>query len=195
MIDFPVPIIGVVAWSGTGKTTLLRHVIPILRSEGLNLALVKHAHHHFDIDHPGKDSYVLREAGANEVIIASRHRIASIREIPGNREEPCLKDILKTIQADGLDLVLVEGFKMEDFPKIELHRKGLDRPYLYPEDKNIIALAEDTDTVVSQPGLEKLNIGMPEEIAAFIMKFVDVNSNKSRSKARCTPQGLRSIAH
>jgi molybdopterin-guanine dinucleotide biosynthesis protein MobB len=151
MIDFPVPILGFAAWSGTGKTTLLSQIIPLLIARGLRVALVKHAHHSFDIDHPGKDSHILRKAGANEVVIASRHRIASVRETPGNQKEPRLIDILSVMQTNQLDLILVEGFKMEDIPKVELHRKSLNQPYLYPNDMNVIALAEDSDIKVDRP--------------------------------------------
>lgn len=172
MIDFPVPILGFAAWSGTGKTTLLSQIIPLLNSRDLRVALVKHAHHTFDIDHPGKDSHILRKAGANEVVIASRHRIASVRETPGNQKEPALKDILSMLQIDQLDLILVEGFKMEDIPKIELHRKSLNKPYLYPNDMNIIALAEDSDFKVNRPGIENLDLAQPGEIAEFVVHFM-----------------------
>ncbi len=172
MIDFPVPILGFAAWSGTGKTTLLSQIIPLLKSRGLRVALVKHAHHSFDIDHPGKDSHILRKAGANEVVIASRHRIASVRETPDNQEEPSLIDILSIMKIDQLDLILVEGFKMEDIPKVELHRKSLKKPYLYPNDKNIIALAEDSDSKVDRPGIKNLDLGQPGEIAEFVEHFM-----------------------
>ena len=172
MIDFPVPILGFAAWSGTGKTTLLSQIIPLLHSRGLRVALVKHAHHTFDIDHPGKDSHILRKAGANEVVIASRHRIASVRETPGNQKEPALKDILSMLQIDQLDLILVEGFKMEDIPKIELHRTSLNKPYLYPNDMNVIALAEDSDFKVDRPGIQKLDLAQPEQIAEFVERFM-----------------------
>jgi molybdopterin-guanine dinucleotide biosynthesis protein MobB len=172
MIDFPGPILGFAAWSGTGKTTLLSQIIPLLKSRGLRVALVKHAHHSFDIDHPGKDSHILRKAGANEVVIASRHRIASVRETPGNQEEPRLIDILSIMKIDQLDLILVEGFKMEDIPKVELHRKSLNKPYLYPDDMNIIALAEDSDIKVDRPGIESLDLGQPGEIAEFVEHFM-----------------------
>ncbi len=172
MIDFPVPVLGFAAWSGTGKTTLLSQVIPLLKSRGLRVALVKHAHHSFDIDHPGKDSHILRKAGANEVVIASRHRIAAVRETPGNRKEPRLIDILSIMQIDQLDLILIEGFKMEDIPKVELHRKSLNKPYLYPNDTNIIAVAEVSDSKVDRPGIESLDLEQPGKIAEFVERFM-----------------------
>jgi molybdopterin-guanine dinucleotide biosynthesis protein B len=172
MIDFPVPVLGFAAWSGTGKTTLLSQVIPLLKSRGLRVALVKHAHHSFDIDHPGKDSHILRKAGANEVVIASRHRIAAVRETPGNRKEPRLIDILSIMQIDQLDLILIEGFKMEDIPKVELHRKSMNKPYLYPNDTNIIAVAEVSDSKVDRPGIESLDLEQPGKIAEFVERFM-----------------------
>lgn len=172
MIDFPIPILGFAAWSGTGKTTLLSRIIPLLKAKGLRIALIKHAHHSFDIDHPGKDSHTLRKAGADEVVIASKHRIACIRETPAKQDEPSLKDMLSVVQIDRIDLVLVEGFKMEDIPKVELHRKCLDKPYLYPQDTNIIALAEDPCTEIPRHGIECLNLGQPAQIATFVERFV-----------------------
>ena len=172
MINFPLPILGFAAWSGTGKTTLLSQIIPLLKARGLRIALIKHAHHSFDIDHPGKDSHTLRKAGADEIVIASKHRIASIRETHANQDEPSLEDMLSLIQVDQLDLVLVEGFKMEDIPKVELHRKCLNKPYLYPQDTNIIALAEDPCTQIPRHGIKCLDLGQPEQIAAFVARFV-----------------------
>lgn len=177
MIDFPLPLLGFAAWSGTGKTTLLSHLIPLLKAKGLRIGLVKHAHHRFDIDYPGKDSYELRKAGATEIIIASRERIASVLETPVKQEEPSLRDALSMIHTEQLDLVLVEGFKMEAIPKIELHRKTLNKPYLYPMDDHIIALAEDSTTASSnesdlQHSIVCLDLNQPEEIAIFIEKWL-----------------------
>jgi molybdopterin-guanine dinucleotide biosynthesis protein MobB len=187
MIDFPIPVLGFAAWSGTGKTTLLSEVIPLLKTRGLRIALVKHAHHNFDIDHPGKDSYRLRKAGADEVVIASRHRIASVRETPSNQEEPSLKDILSVIQPENFDIVLIEGFKMEDIPKLELHRKCLNRPYLYPDDSNIIALALDSDTAGTRHDIECLDLRKPAQIASFVERFIKLRSkheNLGQSKGQ-----------
>lgn len=187
MIDFPIPVLGFVAWSGTGKTTLLSEVIPLLKTRGLRIALVKHAHHNFDIDHPGKDSYRLRKAGADEVVIASRHRIASVRETPSNQEEPSLSDILSIIQPENFDIVLIEGFKMEDIPKLELHRKCLNRPYLYPDDSNIIALALDSDTAGTRHDIECLDLRKPAQIASFVERFIKLRSkheNLGQSKGQ-----------
>lgn len=195
MIDFPIPVLGFVAWSGTGKTTLLSEVIPLLKTRGLRIALVKHAHHNFDIDHPGKDSYRLRKAGADEVVIASRHRIASVRETPSNQDEPRLKDILSVIQPENFDIVLIEGFKMEDIPKLELHRGCLNRPYLYPEDGNIVALAQDSETAGSHQDVECLDLREPVQIAAFVERFIKQklkleNVGQSKEQPR-----LRQVMH
>ena len=172
MHEYSVPILGMIAWSGTGKTTLLSQLIPILKSGGLNMALIKHAHHQFDIDTPGKDSYRLREAGADQVVIASRKRVVTIRETPEKTQEPQLEDILKNMSFDGLDLVLVEGFKMADIPKIELHRHALARPYLYPKDKNIIAIAQDTPAIDPPKSITSLDLNRPGHIADYIFGWL-----------------------
>ena len=163
-----VPILGFSAFSGTGKTTLLIRLIPILKHHDLRIGLIKHSHHEFQIDHPGKDSFRLREAGAGTVMLISSHRRAIISEISPTRE-PNLDTELKLLDQSGLDLILVEGFKTEQFPKIELHRSSLNKPLLYPNDQNIIAIA--TDTVMTLPdNLILLDINDPEMIAKFILK-------------------------
>lgn len=172
MIEFPLPVLGFAAWSGTGKTTLLSQLIPLLSAKGLRVALVKHAHHSFDIDHPGKDSHTLRKAGAEMVVIASKHRIACVRETPESQEEPALKALLAMIDTENIDLVLVEGFKTEDIPKVELHRACLNKPYLYPNDSNIIALAQDSDMTELHCACERLDLGCPQQIADFIERFI-----------------------
>jgi len=162
-----IPLIGFAAFSGTGKTTLLTRLIPILKQKGLRIGLIKHGHHNFDIDIPGKDSFRLREAGASPVMIVSRQRRAMITEI-NPEQEPRLDDQLKLFDQSALDLILVEGFKAEFFPKIELHRAGLNHPLLYPNDPDIIAIA--TDSTLSVPAyLTQLDINRPEDIAAFII--------------------------
>lgn len=167
--DYPLPILGFVAFSGTGKTTLLEKVIMQLKDNGLRIAVIKHSHHDVDIDKPGKDSYVLRKAGAVQTLIASRKRVAAIIELPHERQEPDLQDALAMIQVNLLDIILVEGFKHEKIPKIELHRKTLNKPYLYPHDKHIIALAEDNPEPGTVPeGITHLDINRLEQIVRFI---------------------------
>ena len=162
-----VPMLGFAAFSGTGKTTLLTQVIPILKHHGLRIGLIKHSHHNFQIDQPGKDSFRLREAGASPVMLVSTHRRAIITEITPERE-PRLDDELKQIDQSELDLILVEGFKAEQFPKIELHRPSLNKPLLYPNDPNIIAIASDC-ALETPDYLTQLDINQPEMIAAFIL--------------------------
>lgn len=166
MIAYPVPLLGFCAYSGTGKTTLLKRLLPILTIKGLRVAVVKHAHHSFDIDHPGKDSYELRQAGAEQILVASSKRLAWIKEIS---KAPRLEDALAALQSDELDLVLVEGFKQAVFPKIELYRSSLGNPLMYPYDANIIALATDTHFHNNQMLPIQLNLDEPGEIAAFII--------------------------
>jgi molybdopterin-guanine dinucleotide biosynthesis protein B len=170
-LTFTIPLLGLVAFSGTGKTTLLKQLIPLLKARGLQLALIKHSHHQFDIDTPGKDSYELRMAGAEQVMVASRRRWALMVETPQQTDDPQLEVLLPHLNTDALDLVLVEGFKHAAIPKIELYRPGLNHPLLYPEDTNIIAIASDTALAVTR--LPVLDLNNPEAIADFIMGFVD----------------------
>ncbi|MDD5460533.1 MAG: molybdopterin-guanine dinucleotide biosynthesis protein B [Methylococcales bacterium] len=161
-----IPILGFAAFSGTGKTTLLTRLIPILKAQGLRIGLIKHSHHNFQIDQPGKDSFRLREAGASPVMLISTHRRAIITEIIPQRE-PRLDDQLQHFDQSGLDLILVEGFKAEQFPKIELYRPSLNKPLLYPDDPNIIAIASDC-ALETPDYLAQLDINQPEMIATFI---------------------------
>ncbi|MDD1629186.1 MAG: molybdopterin-guanine dinucleotide biosynthesis protein B [Methylococcaceae bacterium] len=162
-----VPILGFAAFSGTGKTTLLTQIIPVLKHHGVRIGLIKHSHHNFQIDQPGKDSFRLREAGASPVMLVSTHRRAIITEI-SPEQEPRLDDQLKLLDQSELDLILVEGFKAEQFPKIELHRPSLNKPLLYPNDPNIIAIASDC-TLETPDYLIQLDINQPEIIADFIL--------------------------
>jgi molybdopterin-guanine dinucleotide biosynthesis protein B len=133
-------IIGLAGWSGAGKTTLLAAVLPLLRGRGLTVSTIKHAHHDFDLDRPGKDSWQHREAGAKEVLIASSRRYALMHELSGEAE-PTLPDLLKLMTP--VDLVVVEGFKAEPYAKIEVHRTTLGKPLLCRGDPAIRALAVD----------------------------------------------------
>ena len=172
MNDTTVPMVGFCAWSGTGKTTLLTRLLPLLVAQGLKVAVVKHAHHTFDIDHPGKDSYLLREAGASQMLIASRQRMALITEFEEGRDEPSLADALSGLNMKGLDLILVEGFKHENYQKIELHRPELNKPLLFPDDTNVIAIASDAPIPENRNSLPKLNINNPQQIVQFIIDNV-----------------------
>jgi len=170
MLNSPTPVLGFAAYSGTGKTTLLRQLIPLLKEQGLRIGLVKHAHHAFDPDTPGKDSYELRKAGASQVLVASHQRWALFTE----REqvaEPLLQEELQRLDHERLDLILVEGLKHERFPKIELHRPALGKPLIYPEDQDVIALA--TDAALPQaPGVPLLDLNDPAAIAEFVLEWL-----------------------
>ena len=133
-------IIGLAGWSGSGKTTLVTGVIPVLTRRGLKIATVKHAHHEFDTDQPGKDSWLHRRAGASEVAIVSSRRWAIMHEL-GNDPEPPLADILTKLSP--VDLVIVEGFKREGHDKLEIHRRETAKPLLYPQDSHIVAVLSD----------------------------------------------------
>ncbi len=165
MID--IPILGFAAFSGTGKTTLLVRLIPLLKKQGKRIGLIKHAHHSFDVDQPGKDSHLLRQAGASPVMVVSEKRRAIIYESP-QPEEVHLQEQLKYLACHDLDLILVEGFKHEDFPKIELHRPALEYPLLFPQDPNIIAVASDQALPCHCP-LPLLDLNSPRKIADFIL--------------------------
>lgn len=162
------PILGFAAFSGTGKTTLLTQLIPILKQDGLRIGLIKHSHHNFQIDQPGKDSFRLREAGASPVMLVSTHRRAIITEFQ-SVTEPLLDEQLLAFDQSGLDLILVEGFKATQFPKIELHRVSLNKPFFYPNDPSIIAVASDTPLDIPST-LMQLNLNRPDLIAAFITR-------------------------
>jgi molybdopterin-guanine dinucleotide biosynthesis protein B len=134
--------IGFTGWSGAGKTTLIVKLIPELNRRGLSVSTIKHAHHNFDLDQPGKDSYEHRAAGAEEVLVASANRVALMRELRG-APEPSLAELLRLLK--DVDLVLVEGFKRDPLPKIEIFRAGNGKPPLYPEDPNIVAVISDSE--------------------------------------------------
>ncbi len=168
MIKFPVPLVGFAAYSGTGKTTLLRKIIPLLVKKGIRVGMVKHTHHNIDVDHPGKDSYELRKSGTAQIVLASPKRTTLIVE-HAEREDSELHLALDLLQTDSLDLVLVEGFKHEDIPKIELHRKEMERPFIYPKDPNIIAIVVNEDCKLNYAEhLTRLNFDQPETVADFI---------------------------
>jgi molybdopterin-guanine dinucleotide biosynthesis protein B len=133
-------VIGLAGWSGSGKTTLLARLIPLLTAEGLRVSTIKHAHHNFDVDKPGKDSWTHRQAGASEVLVVSDTRWALMHELRGG-PEPSLAELLGKL-AD-CDLVIVEGFKREPIPKIEIWRAEVGKPLLHPEDPAIVLMASD----------------------------------------------------
>lgn len=170
-IRSPIPMIGFAAFSGTGKTTLLRQLIPELKARGLEMAVIKHAHHNFDIDIPGKDSYEIRQAGAQQVLVASSRLMALMETQPQENQDPQLIDLIPRLNTKPLDLILVEGFKHEQFAKIELHRPSLDKPLLYPDDHNIIAIASDQK--LDDVTIDQLDLNKVDKIADFIQKFIN----------------------
>jgi molybdopterin-guanine dinucleotide biosynthesis protein B len=133
-------IIGLAGWSGAGKTTLLVKAIPRLIARGLRVSTLKHAHHQFDLDQPGKDSHAHRLAGATEVLVGSSSRFALIHELRGE-PEPSLRQLLGKLAP--VDLVIVEGYKREPHPKLEVHRVALGKPLIHPEDAHVVAIASD----------------------------------------------------
>ena len=158
-------IIGLAGWSGSGKTTLVTKVLPRLIARGQRVSTLKHAHHGFDLDQPGKDSFMHRTAGATEVIISSSKRFAILHEL---REEPewNLADLLAKLAP--VDLVLVEGFKRDPFPKLEVHRKANGKPLIQPDDPHIVAIA--SDTALPQAKVPVIDLDDIERIADVLIE-------------------------
>lgn len=167
------PLLGFCAWgSGIGKTTLLTSLIPVLVLHGVRLSVIKHAHHTFDIDHPGKDSYRLREAGAVQMLLGSQNRWALITERSRTDEgqrEVGLFDLLPHMDSAQVDIILVEGFKQEPIPKIEVFRPSLNKPLLADSDPNVIAVAADGPV---QTRLPVLDLNNPNAIADFVLDWL-----------------------
>jgi molybdopterin-guanine dinucleotide biosynthesis adapter protein len=156
-------IIGLAGWSGSGKTTLVTNVIPVLVKRGLKIATVKHAHHEFDTDQPGKDSWMHRQAGASEVAIVSSRRWAIVHEL-GDEPEPPLGDLLAKLSP--VDLVIVEGFKRHPHPKLEVYRAAVGKQLLHPDDDCIVAIA--TDAPLPEAQVPMLMLGDIESIATML---------------------------
>ena len=167
-----VPVIGFAAHSGTGKTTLLKNLIPILKERGLRIGLVKHAHHGFEIDIPGKDSYELRKAGASQIIVGSQLMWAHIVETPEQQTKPSLANLISKFDHDNLDLILIEGFKLENVPKIELFRPSLGKERLSDTQTGFIAVATDNN-LLDDEKLPVLDLNNIEEITDFILNHIN----------------------
>lgn len=161
-------VMGFAGWSGSGKTTLVEQVIGVLSARGLVVSLVKHAHHSFDIDHAGKDSWRHRQAGCSEVMVSSAQRWSLTRELRG-APEATLDELLAHL--GPCDLVLVEGFKSVHIPKIEIHRPAHGRPLLYPDNPAVVAVATDAapDALPGLP-LPRLDLNDPAAVADFILR-------------------------
>ena len=159
-------VFGFAGWSGSGKTTLIEKLIPIFVARGLSVSLIKHAHHTFDVDQPGKDSYRHRHAGCGEVLVSSSRRWALVHELRG-APEPGFAALLERLSP--CDLVLIEGFKRERVPKLEVYRAATGEPLLHPEDRDIVAIAADRrlDTKLPQFDLDDA-----PAIAGFVLRHV-----------------------
>jgi molybdopterin-guanine dinucleotide biosynthesis protein B len=158
-------IVGLAGWSGSGKTTLIKKLIPCLTGRGITVSTLKHAHHGFDLDQPGKDSFFHRAAGATEVIISSSKRWAILHEL---RDEPewDLRDLVAKMSP--VDLVLVEGFKRDAFPKLEIHRIANGKPLIHPDDPYIVAIA--SDATLPQAKVPVVDLNDIEAIADLLLK-------------------------
>jgi molybdopterin-guanine dinucleotide biosynthesis adapter protein len=153
-LDEGLPLLGIAAWSGTGKTTLLERLLPALTARGLRVAVIKHAHHGFDVDQPGKDSHRLRMAGASPMLVASRTRLALMMETP-HQEEADLATLIEMMRPQRPDLVLVEGFKAWPLPKLELYREEVGKPLRVAEDPWVKAVAS-AESLILPKGVEAL---------------------------------------
>jgi molybdopterin-guanine dinucleotide biosynthesis adapter protein len=158
-------VIGIAGWSGSGKTTLITKIIPVLNKRGIKVATVKHAHHGFDVDQPGKDSWLHREAGAQEVAIVSNRRWAIVHELR-DEEEPPLAEILAKLSS--ADLVIIESFKRHRHPKIEVFRGAVGKPLMQPHDDSIVAVT--TDAPLSQVQVPVLMLDDVELIASVLQR-------------------------
>jgi len=167
------PVLGFCGFSGAGKTTLLTKLIPALKAQGIRASVIKHAHHAFDIDQPSKDSYKLRQAGSAQMLIASSQRWAMVTETPTMKREPDLKYLLTQIDSDLADIVLVEGFKHEDIPKIEVYRAALNQPLLAAGDPNIIAVASDTALAIKQ---QQIDLNDIDAMVGFVQQWLKLSS-------------------
>jgi molybdopterin-guanine dinucleotide biosynthesis protein B len=158
-------IIGLAGWSGSGKTTLVTKVVPRLTARGLEVSTLKHAHHAFDVDQPGKDSHRHRMAGATEVLVGSAGRWALVHELRG-KPEPGLAALLQKLTP--VDLVLIEGYKRERHPKLEVYRAAIGKPLLYPGDPAIVAVASDEP--LPQAGIPVVDLDDIERIADIVIR-------------------------
>ena len=165
-------IFGFAGYSGSGKTTLIEKLIPLFVQRGLRVSLIKHAHHTFDVDQPGKDSFRHRHAGCTEVLVTSSRRWALMHELRG-APEPTLKEQMERLSP--CDLLLVEGFKHEPISKLEVYRAEVGESMIHPHDSNIVAIASDAK-VDSQ--LPQLDLNAPEDIAAFVLKHVGLEQGR-----------------
>jgi molybdopterin-guanine dinucleotide biosynthesis protein B len=170
----PFPVLGIAAWSGTGKTTLLAQLLPRLRGAGLKVGVIKHAHHSFDVDEPGKDSYKLRCAGAAPMLVASRQRYAMMQETPG-QEEPDLAHLLSLMVAHAPDLVIVEGFKAWPIPKLVLYREGIGDSSITSSHWVQAVAISDPLTVPLSPAVEQLDLNNIDTITQWVINWTNTH--------------------
>ena len=159
-------VFGFAGWSGSGKTTLIERLIPLVVVRGLTVSLIKHAHHTFDVDQPGKDSYRHRHAGCAEVLVSSSRRWALMHELRG-APEPGLGELIERVSP--CDLLLVEGFKREKLPKLEVYRASVGEPLIHPHDPDIVVVASDARVETTLP---QLDLNDPVAIGEFILRHV-----------------------
>ena len=172
---FVKPVLGFAAYSGTGKTTLLVKLLPLMKLQGLRVAMIKQTHHDFEIDKPGKDSFELRKAGADQVLLSSGNRSALITEYV-ELDAPDLPGLINMLDLENIDLIMVEGFRHLAFAKIELHRPSIGKDLIFPEDSSVIAVASDER--LQTAALPLLDINEPEEVAGFINRWLDQQAMK-----------------
>src|SRR6202158_3913928 len=169
-------IFGLAGWSGSGKTTLLAALIPELVVRGLSVSTIKHAHHEFDIDQPGKDSWRHRQAGASEVMVASARRWALMHELSGV-PDPSLDELVARMSP--VDLLLVEGFKRQPHPKLEVHRPSLGKPLIYPDDSHVVAIASDEPPAAPLPRRPSQWVGV-----RVVLGCMELGGRHHRASAR-----------
>jgi molybdopterin-guanine dinucleotide biosynthesis protein B len=185
--NFPIPLLGIcAACSGMGKTTLITQLIPALAKRGCRVSVIKHTHHAFEIDRPGKDSYLMRQSGAVQTMIGSAQRWALMTELAETAPDqpaPQFADLLRYIDSTLVDMVLVEGFKETPIPKIEVHRAALNQPILAKRDAHIIAVASDAkiDAKIGV-AIPTLDLNAPETIADFIVQTLKPRHHTSYSQ-------------
>jgi molybdopterin-guanine dinucleotide biosynthesis protein B len=180
--ESPMRVIGLAGWSGSGKTTLLTRIIPRLVARGITVSTVKHAHHNFDVDQPGKDSYRHRIAGATEVLVASERRFALMHELRGAPELD-IADLLKKLSP--VDLVIIEGWKVADYVKLEVFRRELGKSPLHPDDPRIVGIASDAPFPQS---------GLPVVPLADIDTVLDLILEKAEPLAHVLARAVPSLA-
>ena len=182
------PVLGVVGWSGSGKTSLLEHLVSRLAGQGLRVNIVKHSHHDIELEPPRKDSARLRMAGAAEVMIASPYRVAILRELRGATEPSLAEHLARLAPAD---LTLVEGYKWERFPKLEVFRPVLGKPALYPDDADIVAVVSDVPPPGALAGRAWLDLNDPDGVVAWLAGWM--RGNPQVPSAAADKGGVASI--